>query len=63
MKRHRTDTGLVLVAVGGYVLFSGGIWLSRLTVSEGQSMTGVGALLVGAVFVGLVLYCLYESRR
>ena len=67
-KRRRTDTGLVLVglvlvAVGGYVLFSGEIWLSRLTVSEGQSMTGVGALLVGAVFVGLGLYFLYESRR
>jgi hypothetical protein len=68
MKRRRTDMGLVLVgllllAVGGYVLLSGEIWLSRLTVSEGQSMSGAGALIAGVVFVGLGLYFLYESRR
>jgi hypothetical protein len=68
MKRRRTDMGLVLVgllllAVGGYVLLSGEIWLSRLTVSEGQSMSGAGALVAGVVFVALGLYFLYESRR
>ncbi|MFW5454237.1 hypothetical protein [Thioalkalivibrio sulfidiphilus] len=68
MKRRRTDTGLVLVGlgllgIGGYVLLSGEIFLSRLTVSEGQSMTGTGALVVGVIFVALGLYFLKESRR
>ena len=68
MRRRRTDIGLVLVGllllgVGGYVLFTGEIWLSRLTVSEGQSLSGIGALAVGAVFVVLGLYFLYQSRR
>lgn len=68
MRRRRTDIGLVLVGllllgVGGYVLFTGEIWLSRLTVSEGQSLSGIGALAVGAVFVALGLYFLFQSRR
>lgn len=68
MKRRRTDMGLVLVGllllgVGGYVLLSGEIWLSRLTVSEGQSLSGPGALAVGVIFVLLGLYFLYQSRR
>lgn len=68
MRRRRTDTGLVLVGlgllgVGAYVLVSGEIWVSRLTVSEGQSLSGVAALVVGVVFVALGLYFLRESRR
>jgi len=68
MRRRRTDTGLVLVGlgllgVGAYVLVSREIWVSRLTVSEGQSLSGVTALVVGLVFVALGLYFQRESRR
>jgi|GEM_PF-1462471 len=68
MRRRRTDTGLVLVGlgllgVGAYVLVSGEIWVSRLTVSEGQSLSGTAALVVGVIFVALGLYFLRESRR
>ncbi|AHE97945.1 hypothetical protein [Thioalkalivibrio paradoxus] len=68
MKRRRIDeglviVGLVLVGIGGYALYQGEIFLSRLTVSEGQSMGGVGALVIGALFVVAGIYFLYQSRR
>jgi hypothetical protein len=55
--------GLGLLGVGAYVLVSGEIWVSRLTVSEGQSLSGTAALVVGVIFVALGLYFLRESRR
>lgn len=55
--------GLILVAVGIYVLYSGEIFVSRLTVTEGQSMGGPGAVVVGLLFVLGGAYFLWQSRR
>ncbi|AGA33845.1 hypothetical protein TVNIR_2189 [Thioalkalivibrio nitratireducens DSM 14787] len=68
MKRRRIDeglviVGLVLIGIGGYALYQGEIFLSRLTVSEGQSMGGIGALVIGALFVAAGIYFLFQSRR
>ncbi|TVP76759.1 hypothetical protein [Thioalkalivibrio sp.] len=68
MRRRRIDgglviVGLVLIAIGTYALYTGEIFLSRLTVSEGQSIGGVGALVIAAVFIAAGVYFLFQSRK
>lgn len=68
MGGKRIDEGLVLIglgllAVGLYILYSGEIFISRLTVTEGQSMGGSGAIVVGLLFVAGGAYFLWQSRR
>ena len=55
--------GLVLIGIGGYAIHSGEVFLSRLTVSEGQSVGGVGALVIGALFIAAGVYFLVQSRK
>lgn len=55
--------GLVLVGIGTYVLYSGEVFLSRFTVSEGQSMGGIGALVIGVLFICAGIYFLFQSRK
>ncbi|MFO8005796.1 hypothetical protein [Thioalkalivibrio sp.] len=55
--------GLVLIAIGSYAIYTGEIFLSRLTVSEGQSMGGIGALVIAAIFIAAGVYFLFQSRR
>ncbi|MCG5514629.1 MULTISPECIES: hypothetical protein [Ectothiorhodospira] len=67
-RRKKTDTGLVvigllLLGVGGFALFGGEVWISRLTVGEGQGIGGTAALVIGGIFIGLGLYFLKESRK
>lgn len=66
--RRRVDeglviVGLVLIGIGAYSLVQGEIFLSRLTVSEGQSMGGIGALVVAFLFIVAGVYFLIQSRR
>jgi hypothetical protein len=68
MRRRRIDeglviVGLVLIGIGSYAIFSGEVFLSRLTVSEDQSIGGIGALLIGAVFIAAGIYFLFQSRK
>ncbi len=68
MRRRRVDgglviIGLVLIGIGTYALYTGEIFLSRLTVSEGQSMGGVGALVIAAIFIAAGVYFLFQSRK
>ena len=68
MRRRRIDeglviVGLVLIGIGTYALYSGEIFLSRLTVSEGQSIGGVGALVIAAIFIAAGVYFLFQSRK
>lgn len=67
MNRRRIDgglviVGLVLVGIGTYVLYTGEVFISRLTVSEGQSLGGIGALAIGAIFIAAGVYFLIQSR-
>mgnify|MGYP001081677532 CR=1 FL=1 len=68
MNRRRIDeglviVGLVLIAIGTYVLYTGEVFISRLTVSEGQSLGGIGALAIGAIFIAAGVYFLIQSRK
>lgn len=68
MRRRRVDeglviVGLVLIAIGGYALYTGEVFLSRLTVSEGQSLGGIAALAIGALFIAAGVYFLLQSRK
>ncbi len=68
MRRRRIDeglviVGLVLIGIGTYALYSGEIFLSRLTVSEGQSIGGIGALVIAAIFIAAGVYFLFQSRK
>lgn len=68
MRRRRIDgglviVGLVLVGIGSYAIYTGEIFLSRLTVSEGQSMGGIGALVIAAIFIAAGVYFLFQSRK
>jgi hypothetical protein len=68
MRRRRIDgglviLGLVLIGIGSYALHTGEVFLSRLTVSEAQSMGGVGALIIGAIFIVAGIYFLFQSRQ
>jgi len=68
MSRRRIDeglviVGLVLIGIGGYALYTGEVFISRLTVSEGQSLGGVGALAIGAIFIAAGVYFLIQSRK
>ncbi|WP_050814236.1 hypothetical protein [Ectothiorhodospira sp. PHS-1] len=67
-RRKKTDMGLVLVGllligVGLFTLLGGEIWISRLTVGEGQGIGGTAALVVGGIFIGLGAFFLKESRK
>lgn len=68
MRRRRVDeglviVGLVLIGIGAYAMHSGEIFLSRLTVSEGQSIGGSAALVIGGVFIAAGMYFLFQSRK
>jgi hypothetical protein len=68
MRRRRIDgglviVGLVLIGIGSYAIYTGEIFLSRLTVSEGQSMGGIGALVIAGIFIAAGVYFLFQSRR
>ncbi|ANB02680.1 hypothetical protein [Ectothiorhodospira sp. BSL-9] len=67
-RRKKTDMGLVLIGglllgVGAFALFGGEVWISRLTVGEGQGIGGTAALVIGGIFIGLGLYFIKESRK
>lgn len=55
--------GLVLIGVGTYALYTGEVFISRLTVSEGQSLGGIGALAIGGIFIAAGVYFLIQSRK
>ncbi len=68
MNRRRIDeglviVGLVLIGVGTYALYTGEVFISRLTVSEGQSLGGIGALAIGGIFIAAGVYFLIQSRK
>ncbi|TVP86546.1 MAG: hypothetical protein EA347_08970 [Thioalkalivibrio sp.] len=68
MNRRRIDeglviVGLVLIGVGTYALYTGEVFVSRLTVSEGQSLGGIGALAIGGIFIAAGVYFLIQSRK
>ncbi len=68
MRRRRIDEGLVLIGlvligIGSYAIYTGEVFLSRLTVSEAQSLGGIGALVIGAVFIAAGIYFLFQSRK
>ena len=68
MRAKRWDGGLLLIAalligVGSFSLFGGEIWISRLTVGEGQGIGGTPAMVIGGIFIALGLFFLKEARK
>jgi len=68
LRQRRIDeglviVGLVLIGIGAYAIHSGEIFLSRLTVSEGQSIGGAAAWVIGGIFIAAGVYFLFQSRK
>lgn len=68
MRPKKTDMGLLtvallLIAVGGFAMSGAEIWLSRMTVSESQSLGGMPAMIIGGILMALGLFLAWESRK